>query len=218
MGLADDESVGSFLGALRKIGSQQSQDAIARSVKEGHKAITDEGFESKATMVSRWMLPAIIMFAMCMVPSTTAFVSTARSTHSTMRIFAEKTESEALPTIQTPEEAAASLTEYMARAHEEKIRAMASIEKKYKDQIEKLEARIAELEASPTGADGEPTSSNSYAFPATNKALTEQVRAYQTFIQDYFIKAQAEKLKAVQTAEAKMKAKYEAILAGDELQ
>ena len=168
-------------------------------------------------MVSRWILPAIIMFARSMVPSTTAFMSTARSTQSTMRIFAKKTESDA-PTIQSPEDAAASLTEYMARAHEEKIRAMASVEKKYKDQIEKLEARIAELEASPTGADGEPTSSNSYAFPATNKALTEQVRAYQTFIQDYFIKAQAEKLKAVQTAEAKMKAKYEAILAGDELQ
>ena len=73
-------------------------------------------------------------------------------------------------------------------------------------------AKIEELEAAPTGADGQPTSSNSYAFPATNKALTEKVRAYQLFLADYIIKAQAEKAKAVATAEAKMKDKYEAII------
>ena len=146
--------------------------------------------------------------------SATTTTSTTTNTRTTSSQLYETKESTS-QIFQTPEQAAASLTEYMARAHEEKIRAMASVEKKYKDQIEQLEARIAELEASPVGRDGEQTSSNSYAFPATNKALAEQVRAYQTFLQDYFIKTQAEKLKAVQAAEAKITAKYEAILNGE---
>ena len=158
----------------------------------------------------------IMMMTILPLPEVTAFVSSSvvskeRTTNSQLYETKESTSS-STTIFQTPEQAAASLTEYMARAHEEKIRAMASVEKKYKDQIDQLQARIDELEASPVGRDGEQTSVNSYAFPATNKALTEQVRAYQTFLQDYFIKTQAEKLKAVQAAEAKIIAKYEEIL------
>ena len=157
----------------------------------------------------------IMMMTILPLPEVTAFVSSSvvskgRTTNS--QLYETKESTSTTTIFQTPEQAAASLTEYMARAHEEKIRAMASVEKKYKDQIEQLQARIDELEASPVGRDGEQTSVNSYAFPATNKALTEQVRAYQTFLQDYFIKTQAEKLKAVQAAEAKIIAKYEEIL------
>ena len=43
------------------------------------------------------------------------------------------THCKALP---TPEESAKVLTDYMAKAHEEKIRAMAAIEAKYKDRIQ----------------------------------------------------------------------------------
>ena len=110
----------------------------------------------------------------------------------------------------SPEDAAA-LTEFMARAHEEKVAAMARVEAQYKDKIAELQAKVDELEGPSTGS--EKTSSNSFAFPATNRALAEKVTDYQTFISNYIVKAQAEKQKAVQDAEAKLTQKYESIIA-----
>lgn len=110
----------------------------------------------------------------------------------------------------SPEEAAA-LTEFMARAHEEKVAAMARVEAQYKDKIAELQAKVDELEGPSTGS--EKTSSNSFAFPATNRALAEKVTDYQTFISNYIVKAQAEKQKAVHDAEEKMIQKYESIIA-----
>jgi hypothetical protein len=109
------------------------------------------------------------------------------------------------------EDAAAVLTEFMAKAHEEKIRAMGRVEAKYKDRIEELEAKVAELEG-PSVAGSHATSANSFAFPATNKLTAEKVRAYQKFLSDYVVKASAEKQRAVKDTEAKLKAKYEAII------
>lgn len=111
----------------------------------------------------------------------------------------------------TSTEEAAAITDFMAKAHEEKIRAMAQVEAKYKDQIAELQAKINDLEGPQAGS--EVTGSNSYAFPATNKLLTEKVSAYQTFISDYIVKASIEKQKAVQAAEEKLTTKYEAIIA-----
>ncbi len=110
------------------------------------------------------------------------------------------------------EDNAAILTEFMAKAHEEKVAAMARIEDKYREQITELEDKIAELEV--MAGKTTPTSGNSYAFPATNKDLTDKVESYRTFISDYIINSQAEKAKAVQAAEAKLTAQYEAIIAG----
>ena len=107
---------------------------------------------------------------------------------------------------------AAALTGFMAKAHEEKIAAMARVETKYRDQIDELENKITELEAA--AKQTTPTSGNSFAFPATNKDLTSKVQAYRSFISDYIVKAQAEKHTAIKTAEDKMSAKYEAIIDG----
>jgi hypothetical protein len=111
---------------------------------------------------------------------------------------------------------AAALTDFMAKAHEEKIRAMERVEAKYKDRVAGLEAKVAELEGPNTGS--EATSTNSYAFPATNKLMTEKVRAYRKFISDYIVKSSVEKQKAVKDAEAKVTAKYEALIEGTKQQ
>ena len=111
----------------------------------------------------------------------------------------------------TKSDEAAALTEFMAKAHEEKIRAMERVENKYKAKVAELEAKVAELEG-PNTALSDPSSSNSYAFPATNKLLTEKVLAYQSFISDYIVKASLEKQKAVEAAVAKTEAKYESLL------
>ena len=107
---------------------------------------------------------------------------------------------------------AAAMTEFMAKAHEEKVRAMARVEDKYRGQITELEEKIAELEV--LAKQTTPTSGNSFAFPATNKDLTDKVESYRSFISDYIVKAQAEKASAVKATEAKLTAKYEAIIDG----
>lgn len=98
----------------------------------------------------------------------------------------------------------------MVKAHEEKIAAMTRIENQYKAQLEEMQARVATPEEA--AAQTTPTSGNSFAFHATNKELTEKVAAYRIFISEYIVKAQEEKFKAVQAAEAKVAAKYEAVM------
>mmetsp|Transcript_21060 Transcript_21060/g.44696 ORF Transcript_21060/g.44696 Transcript_21060/m.44696 type:complete len:186 (-) Transcript_21060:2269-2826(-) len=115
-----------------------------------------------------------------------------------------------------PMDNAAAITDFMAKAHEEKINAMARVEDKYKGQIAELQDKISELEA--LNKQTTPTSGNSFAFPATNKDMTDKVQAYRTFISDYIVKSQEEKAKAVYVAESKLTAKYEAIIAALKLE
>lgn len=126
--------------------------------------------------------------------------------------------------IPTAEESAQALTDYMAKAHEEKVRAMKEMETKFKDEIESLKASLAEYEsgnnndgpddgAAAAAVPASAGESNSYAFPATNKDLAEKVRTYQSFLRDYLVNAQIEKLMAVTQAERKVIEKYETIIA-----
>lgn len=109
----------------------------------------------------------------------------------------------------------------MAKAHEEKLRAVNEVENKYKKEIEDLKQKVEQLSSSSssssaaaTTAAASKTSSNSYEFPATNKEMSAKVRAYQQFLSDYVIKSQLEKSKAVAAAEQKVKDRYEAIIQG----
>ena len=145
---------------------------------------------------------SLYIFCLSSLLRTTAF--TGRETRSASKTLLHS----------TPDNAAA-MTEFMAKAHEEKVRAMARVEDKYRGQITELEERIAELEGLPQqAAPATPTSGNSYSFPATNKDLTDKVQSYRTFISDYIVKAQEEKASAVKAAEAKLTAKYESIIEG----
>lgn len=103
--------------------------------------------------------------------------------------------------------AAAAFTDFMAKAHDEKIAALARVEAKYREQIAALQTRVEELEGSAKRRT--PTSGNSFAFPATNKELAEKIEAYRTFLSDYVVKAQSEKARAVTFAEDQLRAKYE---------
>jgi len=144
------------------------------------------------------------------VYTTTAFVARQGPTaRGASRIRAESDGAPAAPAAAAADNAAA-ITDFMAKAHEEKIKAMARVEDKYKGEIAELQNKIAELEA--LNQQTTPTSGNSFAFPATNKDLTEKVQAYRTFISDYIVKAQAEKAKAVKAAEDKLTSKYDAII------
>ena len=155
-------------------------------------------------MVTRQQIASCLVVCMlCVIalPTSTAFAT-----------FAQQSRAGSLALHGQAEDNAAILTEFMAKAHEEKVAAMARIEDKYREQITDLEDKIAELEV--MAGKTTPTSGNSYAFPATNKDLTDKVESYRTFISDYIINSQAEKAKAVAAAEAKLTAKYEAIIEG----
>ncbi|CAJ1930457.1 unnamed protein product [Cylindrotheca closterium] len=151
---------------------------------------------------------SLILMALCVTgfapqhsSSTTTTTTTTPTTHQpqSSRLYAADASSS--------QETAAALTAYMAKAHEEKVAAMARVEAQYKDEIEALKAQVAELQGPTTAA---PSSNNSFAFPATNRGLAEKVVSYQRFISKYIIKTQAEKQKAVKEAEQATAAKYEA--------
>mmetsp|Transcript_23196 Transcript_23196/g.55004 ORF Transcript_23196/g.55004 Transcript_23196/m.55004 type:complete len:204 (+) Transcript_23196:91-702(+) len=108
-------------------------------------------------------------------------------------------------------EAASALTEFMAKAHEEKIAAMKRIEDQSKTKIDELESEIAILKQTIQTLNT-PKTGNSFVFPASNKDLTMKVDAYRKFISEYIVKSQQDKFNAVKIAENILKAKYETII------
>jgi hypothetical protein len=112
-----------------------------------------------------------------------------------------------LSAIMSPEEErAAALSDYLAKAHEEKLRAINEVEKKKNSEINQLKQQIAELSSS---------SSSSSAVVMVNgeanvvKALEEmnkeelvaKIVQYQNFMRQYMIDAQEQKYRAVQEAQ-----------------
>jgi hypothetical protein len=110
------------------------------------------------------------------------------------------------------EESARQLTEYTAKAHEEKLRAIRLVEDTYRAEIAELRGRLEKYESQEGAAIATTQtrhSRNSFEFPATNK---EMIRAFKRFVSDYVVKSQQEKVRAVAEAEEKVKARYESII------
>jgi len=149
-------------------------------------------------------------------PSITSITSTTPATSSSSRLEA----------LSTPEEYAKILTNYMARAHEEKLKALDVLEKKKNSEIAALQQQLddtSSLSLPPSSSSSQSsslvTSSSSLSSLSSEKdlaaamqeieALTQKVNMYQKFIADYVIKAQAEKDKAVKEAELALEKKYQ---------
>jgi hypothetical protein len=118
-------------------------------------------------------------------------------------------------TLPTPEESARALSDYMAKAHEDKLKAVAQCEKKYQLEIAELKAKIAQLEQNKFVAIS--SEDDSFLFPVTNKAMTEKIAAYRSFITKYIVNAQEDKRRAVAEAEKKVRDYYEEKLRQKEL-
>jgi len=143
---------------------------------------------------------------------TTPFVTTTTTTSS--RLYA------ALP---TAEESAKALGAYMAKAHEDKLKAVKDAEAKSKGTIQALETEVASLKAQlesgylppkQQSADSSTTTGGitSYEMPVTNKAMSDKLHAYRTFCSKYIVTSQQNKYDAIKETEAKLKASYEAQL------
>lgn len=108
------------------------------------------------------------------------------------------------------------LTNYMAKAHEEKLRAIKEVEVKKDSEIKTLRGEVTALKESKATVPKESAVVVS-SRPATGVDLssmtTEELRAklgqYQDFMAKYIVQAQQQKMKAVQAAEAATAAKYE---------
>lgn len=118
------------------------------------------------------------------------------------------------------EERAAALSDYLAKAHEEKLKAIQSAEAKKEIEIQALKAQVEELRAQKPA--GSPSSAlTSSATPAssdladfTKEELVNKVTQYQAFMSKYIVNAQEEKANAVKAAQHAADTKYGLLLSG----
>jgi len=110
-------------------------------------------------------------------------------------------------------ESAKALSDYMAKAHEDKLRAIKEVETSKSNEIKALKAELAALKAAkeepaaivaPAPAPAAPL-----AVTGDVEELTQKLESYQKFMAKYIVEAQDQKLKAVKAAEAAMAQKYE---------
>jgi len=99
------------------------------------------------------------------------------------------------------------LSDYMAKSHEEKLRAIKEVEDKKNAQIAELKAEIEQLKSStpalPAAAVAEPVS----IIPASDAEA--KLASYQNFMSEYIVNAQNQKLMAVKEAELKAEKKFQ---------
>merc|ERR1719162_1501201 len=89
----------------------------------------------------------------------------------------------------------------MAKSHESKLRAVNDAEAKKNAEIKLLKEQIKEMESGASGSDANTGSSV--------VEMSAKLAAYQTFISQYILKAQEEKIKSVKAAEEAIFKKYE---------
>eukprot|EP00535_Pseudo-nitzschia_heimii_P001587 CAMPEP_0197186364 /NCGR_PEP_ID=MMETSP1423-20130617/13770_1 /TAXON_ID=476441 /ORGANISM="Pseudo-nitzschia heimii, Strain UNC1101" /LENGTH=436 /DNA_ID=CAMNT_0042637653 /DNA_START=512 /DNA_END=1822 /DNA_ORIENTATION=+ len=102
----------------------------------------------------------------------------------------------------------------MAKAHEEKLRAVNDVTQKRDEQIKTLKSEITTLKAtvpkeSAVVLSSRPTSGMDLSSMTTDELRTKLVQ-YQAFMAKYIVQAQQQKLRAVQAAELAVALKYEA--------
>jgi len=125
---------------------------------------------------------------------------------SDIRIGTTSASSLYLSSLPSPEESAKAMQEYMAKAHEEKLRAL-------KDLGDKKDTEIAELKSQLNNARGG-TQSTGIELANTSddiEELKKQLLQYQQFMSKYIISAQEDKYRAVKEAENKYKQKLLAL-------
>jgi len=111
------------------------------------------------------------------------------------------------------------LTDYMAKAHNEKLRAVKEVETKKNEEIQSLKGEVAELKTELSSVPREsavvmssgtpPPSAGADLSKLTTEELRQKLVQYQEFMAKYIVQAQQQKMKAVRAAELATAAKYE---------
>lgn len=102
-----------------------------------------------------------------------------------------------------------ALTEYMAKAHADKLSALQQMESKKNEEIKALrdQLSVAQQQQPPSSAITPAISGN--IADMSKEELIQKLVAYQQFMSKYIVEAQQSKAKAVLAAENTMKQKYE---------
>eukprot|EP00594_Rhizosolenia_setigera_P013275 CAMPEP_0178962836 /NCGR_PEP_ID=MMETSP0789-20121207/14621_1 /TAXON_ID=3005 /ORGANISM="Rhizosolenia setigera, Strain CCMP 1694" /LENGTH=345 /DNA_ID=CAMNT_0020647101 /DNA_START=18 /DNA_END=1055 /DNA_ORIENTATION=+ len=138
----------------------------------------------------------LILGSIAVSPSCNAFVIN--------RHGAVSSRSHQLSALPTPEESAKALSDYMAKAHEEKLRAVKEAEAKRDAEVQALKKELDELKAT------RGTSSIEFSGPAAAPSSSDDaLEAYRKFMAEYIVKAAEQRYQAVKEAEAKITQKYE---------
>lgn len=144
-------------------------------------------------------------------PAVTSFVPATRSND----LQSRSTAGVSRPLFLSPED----LTNYMANAHEEKLRAINDVETKKNVEIQTLKTEVTELktqvgkvpkESAVVVSTGTPPSTGMDLSKMTTEELRAKLVQYQEFMAKYIVQAQQQKMKAVQAAQLATAAKYEA--------
>lgn len=148
---------------------------------------------------------ALLLAAIALDSSSNAFVPT---NHRVVKKFGLNG-GVSLNALPTPEESAKALGDYMAKAHEEKLKAVEAAASTRDAEIKALKEELASLKTTR----GNSIELASSATPESNEELAAKLAAYQKFMAEYIVKSAEEKSKAVKAAEAAVAQKYEAKLA-----
>jgi len=100
----------------------------------------------------------------------------------------------------------------MAKAHEEKIKALKNLEDKKNGEIAALQSQVDSTNTSTsTSSSGDKSTSVVLSTPASGdvEVLSNRLVAYQKFMAEYMINAQEDKARAVKVAEIAVAKKYE---------
>lgn len=111
----------------------------------------------------------------------------------------------------TPKDSAKALTDYMVKAHEEKLKAIQDMKNQKDAQLEALTDELEALKASRGASSMELFSASSPAISSTTSAVDElaaNLASYQKFMADYIVNASEQKYHAVKQAEMAMAQKY----------
>lgn len=163
-------------------------------------------------------IESIMIFSvLLLIGGVSAFTSTA-ATPSTAR------RSVARHSMSTPEEdRAAVLSNYLAKSHEEKLKAIKASEDKKNAEIQALKLQLAQAQELPaSGPQALPADAGAAGAPVvkanvesmSKEELVAAVYAYQKFMGDYIVGAQQQKAKAIQEAVDAVEKKYKTKLEG----
>jgi hypothetical protein len=146
-----------------------------------------------------------LVFSALVLPITSAFVlkSAVRSTSHVLRLTAE-------------EERAAALSDYLAKAHEEKLKAITDLEARKAAEIKRLQDEIDSLKKSAASGGGTMSAITTTSAPVggedlmslSKEQLVNKIHQYQAFMADYIVKAQEQKFLAVKAAETAAAKKF----------
>lgn len=101
---------------------------------------------------------------------------------------------------------AQALSDYMAKSHVEKLRAIKDVEDKKNAEIAELKAQIEQLKSNPALPAAAPAEPVSIVSASDAEA---KLASYQQFMSEYIVNAQNQKLMAVKEAELKAEKKFQ---------